>query len=161
MPSRRASLSRAEGASVRVLRASPKTAQAYFDRLPPHHRVLAEAIRRITLSAAPRIQESLMWSRPWYGTGPGMANAVCYIAAQTHHVNFGFARGASLKDPDGLLEGTGKSMRHVKIRSQGDIRPRLFGWWVRQGVELTRRVKTDTSPRSKQRERAREPERRR
>jgi len=32
------------------------------------------------------------------------------------HVNVGFFRGASLNDPARLLEGTGKRMRHVKIR---------------------------------------------
>ncbi|WP_457333281.1 DUF1801 domain-containing protein [Rhizobacter sp. P5_C2] len=32
------------------------------------------------------------------------------------HVNVGFFQGASLPDPAGLLEGTGKNMRHVKLR---------------------------------------------
>jgi hypothetical protein len=32
------------------------------------------------------------------------------------HVNVGFFRGAELADPGGLLEGTGKFMRHVKLR---------------------------------------------
>lgn len=36
--------------------------------------------------------------------------------AYTAHVNVGFFRGAELADPDGLLEGTGKFMRHVKLR---------------------------------------------
>ena len=37
------------------------------------------------------------------------------------HVNVGFFRGAELADPAGLLEGTGKYMRHVKLRPGGDI----------------------------------------
>lgn len=40
-----------------------------------------------------------------------------YTNAFTHHVNVGFFRGAELEDPDKILEGTGKIMRHVKIRS--------------------------------------------
>jgi hypothetical protein len=32
------------------------------------------------------------------------------------HVNVGFFHGAALADPAGLLEGTGMSMRHVKIK---------------------------------------------
>ena len=39
-----------------------------------------------------------------------------YVNTFTHHVNVGFFRGADLPDPAGLLQGTGKSMRHVKIR---------------------------------------------
>ncbi|MDY0748016.1 DUF1801 domain-containing protein [Paucibacter sp. R3-3] len=39
-----------------------------------------------------------------------------YVNAFTAHVNVGFFRGASLSDPAGLLEGSGKAMRHVKLR---------------------------------------------
>ena len=39
-----------------------------------------------------------------------------YVNVFTAHVNVGFFQGAGLKDPDGLLEGTGKFMRHVKLR---------------------------------------------
>jgi hypothetical protein len=42
--------------------------------------------------------------------------AFAYVDAFTAHVNVGFFRGAELTDPAGLLEGTGKYMRHVKLR---------------------------------------------
>ena len=38
-----------------------------------------------------------------------------YVNAFRDHVNAGFFRGADLADPNGLLEGTGKFMRHVKL----------------------------------------------
>jgi hypothetical protein len=38
-----------------------------------------------------------------------------YVNAFTAHVNVGFFQGAALADPAGLLEGTGKVMRHVKL----------------------------------------------
>jgi hypothetical protein len=41
--------------------------------------------------------------------------AFCYVNAFTAHVNVGFFLGAHLADPDGLLEGTGRFMRHVKL----------------------------------------------
>ena len=44
--------------------------------------------------------------------------AFAYVNAFTHHVNVGFFRGAEIADPDGLLEGTGKFMRHVKLRPE-------------------------------------------
>ena len=47
--------------------------------------------------------------------------AFAYVNAFTAHVNVGFFRGAELTDPAGLLEGTGKYMRHVKIRPGGDV----------------------------------------
>jgi len=39
-----------------------------------------------------------------------------YVNAFKAHVNVGFFNGATLDDPAGLLEGTGKRMRHVKLR---------------------------------------------
>ncbi len=40
--------------------------------------------------------------------------AFAYVNAFTRHVNVGFFLGAELADPAGLLEGTGRFMRHVK-----------------------------------------------
>jgi len=39
-----------------------------------------------------------------------------YVNVFTSHVNVGFFQGASLSDPARLLQGNGKSMRHVKLR---------------------------------------------
>jgi hypothetical protein len=39
-----------------------------------------------------------------------------YVNVFTAHANVGFFRGAELADPHGLLEGTGKLMRHVKLK---------------------------------------------
>jgi hypothetical protein len=39
-----------------------------------------------------------------------------YVNVFTSHVNVGFFQGASLPDPARLLQGTGKFMRHVKLR---------------------------------------------
>jgi hypothetical protein len=53
-----------------------------------------------------------------YGVGPKkMSEHFCYIGAFKNHVNLGFNYGADLPDPEGLLEGTGKLFRHVKINS--------------------------------------------
>ena len=41
--------------------------------------------------------------------------AFAYVDAFKAHVNIGFFRGAEIADPAGLLEGTGKFMRHVKL----------------------------------------------
>ncbi len=47
--------------------------------------------------------------------------AFAYVNAFKAHVNVGFFRGAELADPVGLLEGTGKYMRHVKLRPNNNI----------------------------------------
>jgi hypothetical protein len=73
-------------------------------------------------------------SEPWFARmrrcGPdvrelmhdGLATACvgdvpfAYVGVFTRHVNVGFFHGASLSDPAGLLQGSGKHMRHVKLR---------------------------------------------
>jgi hypothetical protein len=47
--------------------------------------------------------------------------AFAYVDAFRAHVNVGFFRGADLLAPKGMLEGNGRSMRHVKIRPGGDL----------------------------------------
>ena len=47
--------------------------------------------------------------------------AFAYVNAFKAHVNVGFFRGAEIADPEGLLEGAGKFMRHVKLRPERDV----------------------------------------
>jgi hypothetical protein len=47
--------------------------------------------------------------------------AFAYVDAFEAHVDVGFFRGAELADPRGLLEGTGRFMRHVKLRPGEDL----------------------------------------
>jgi Domain of unknown function (DU1801) len=56
-----------------------------------------------------------------YGIGPKkMSEHYAYIAIHSKHVNLGFYRGAKLKDAGGLLEGSGKLLRHAKIRNTSE-----------------------------------------
>jgi len=52
--------------------------------------------------------------------------AFAYVNAFRAHVNVGFFRGAEIADPDRLLEGTGKYMRHVKLRPGRDVDERAL-----------------------------------
>lgn len=47
--------------------------------------------------------------------------AFAYVNVFTAHVNVGFFRGAEIADPERLLEGTGKFMRHVKLKPDHDV----------------------------------------
>jgi hypothetical protein len=62
-----------------------------------------------------------------WGIGPKkMTEHYAYLAVHPAHVNLGFYRGASLRDPAGLLDGTGRAMRHMKLRSPADTdRPEI------------------------------------
>ncbi len=85
---------------------------------------LALALRDVVLEEAPQVIEQLYRNHPsalWYGHGLKFGEMVVYIAMASAHVNLGFCRGALLPDPGGVLEGTGKTMRHIKLRSEADF----------------------------------------
>ena len=44
-----------------------------------------------------------------------------YVNSFKSHVNVGFFHGSALEDPAGLLEGSGKRMRHVKLKPGADL----------------------------------------
>jgi hypothetical protein len=92
---------------------SPREVNRYIAGLPAATRATAGALVRTVRQTVPQLSERLYMGVPaWFGPG-----RVCYIAAHRDHVNLGFFAGRRLPDPRGLLEGTGASLRHVKVRS--------------------------------------------
>jgi hypothetical protein len=99
---------------------------------------LALALREIVLDEAPAAVEQIYRNHPhalWYGHGPKMADMVLYVAMASAHVNLGFCRGVSLPDPDGVLEGTGRSMRHIKFRRSADLERPFLRPYIRASFE--------------------------
>ena len=70
-----------------------------------------------------------------YGKTQRMKDSICYIAVSTDHVNLGFHRGTDLSDPNRILEGTGKQMRHIKIRSISDLERPALRAYLREACE--------------------------
>jgi hypothetical protein len=52
-----------------------------------------------------------------YSTAYTAEKEICYLRPFSKHINFGFSQGTHLPDPSGLLEGTGKNFRHIKIKN--------------------------------------------
>lgn len=86
--------------------------------------LLAQSVREVIADVYPEVVE-VPWPKQQvigYGVGPKkMTEHFCYIGAFEKYVNLGFNYGAKLPDPEGLLEGTGKLFRHVKIANQGEL----------------------------------------
>lgn len=86
---------------------------------PPPVREIAVKARETILSVMPNATEKVYpgWKVIQYGTDAGMKNVFAAISPLRERVNLGLANGAELSDPEGLLEGTGKGIRHVKLTS--------------------------------------------
>lgn len=57
-----------------------------------------------------------------YSLSEKLGHGYCHIPIYSEHLNLGFNRGAILPDPDGLLQGTGKWIRHIPVRESTDYR---------------------------------------
>jgi hypothetical protein len=90
----------------------------------PQIQALAIKCRALIADVLPGATE-VPWAKQrtvGYGVGPKkMSEHFCYIAPQKTHVNIGFFYGALLDDKECLLEGSGKMLRHIKIRSSENL----------------------------------------
>ena len=90
--------------------------------LAPDIQELVTGIRALLLDVLPDAVEKAQYGKAiGYGVGPKMGDLVCVIAPQKAWVNLGVFGAVGLPDPEGLLEGTGKLHRHVKIRTAADL----------------------------------------
>jgi hypothetical protein len=90
----------------------------------PPVRELARQARNLIESVYPGVVE-VPWPRQrviGYGVGPKkMTEHFCYISVSRDHINIGFMYGAELPDPQHLLAGIGKLLRHVRITEAGQL----------------------------------------
>ena len=85
---------------------------------------ISRSARRLVLDVFPDAHETLDRGNRIvaYATGPrGRKDLWVGIAPHSSHVNLQLANGALIEDPAGLVEGTGKRVRHVKLRSVEDV----------------------------------------
>jgi hypothetical protein len=64
-----------------------------------------------------------------------MSEHFCYLGAYRDHVNLGFYYGAELPDPEGLMEGTGKKLRHIKVRDAEGVGQSSLRRYIQVAVE--------------------------
>ena len=102
---------------------------AWFANLPDAQREQLVELRRLVMALGEGIVEEFKWSRPCYSNNAG---PFCYLHSTKHHATLGFERGTSLADPELLLEGEGKNMRHVKLEPSAGINTEALMLLLRQ-----------------------------
>jgi hypothetical protein len=94
-------------------RASDPEVTSWFEREPSELLTEAHKWFQCMRLQGPDVLERLHDGHPTACVG---GIALGYVNAFTNHVNVGFFLGSTLSDPAGVLEGTGRFMRHVKVR---------------------------------------------
>jgi hypothetical protein len=83
-------------------------------------------IRELIHLSVPQTTEEFKWGRPVFRIQKDFA----YLKTAKNYVTLGFFNANRLHDPLSLLEGTGKEMRHVKLKSIDDINSPLISDWL-------------------------------
>ncbi len=118
-----------------------QTVEQFLSTYPPDVQALALKTRKLLKAIVPDVREQVYeaYKTIGYGSGTKMDAMFCYIAPMKDRINLGFYRGVVLPDADGLLEGAGKLLRHVKVRSMAELeKPALRQLIVDAVAELER-----------------------
>jgi hypothetical protein len=150
------------------MRAPPRELIRFLKRFDPAIRELALEARELVLRVLAPPNESILDVYVLamnYGFSERMKDQVVYIGVYTKHINLGFYWGAQMDDPEGVLEGSGKQLRHIKIRSQADLGTPIIGDYLRRAARddsvRSKTLKTKIYPSRRTPEPARHKEKRR
>ncbi len=108
---------------------------ALFAGLPAGYRATALALRDAIRAVAPDLRESIKWNNPFW---TGRADVFC-LQCYSDHVNLGVMQGAELARRFPRIEGTGRSMRHLKVASVAEARSPEVVRVLRAAVDHDRR----------------------
>lgn len=105
----------------------------FFAEQPSHLRIILEELRKLVEKAAPDATASLKWGMPCYSIGGEMMCALSALTGHKSHVNLVLSGPpGTFADPDGLLEGEGKTGRHLQLRTIDELpRDAVSGWLCR------------------------------
>ncbi len=109
--------------------------QAATRATDPKLQEIIRGLRELIQEVVPEVTETV---NPWGIPTFELNGPMCYFMVATKHITFGFPRGTSLTDPRGLLEGTGKNMRHVKLRKLEDLQREGLRELVEEAARLNR-----------------------
>lgn len=104
---------------------------------------LALELREMVLKEAPAAVEKLFRVYAlvfWYSLTGKMADAFCHIVVYPKGVNLMFVRGAELEDPDGVLVGEGKIIRHIKVRKPADLKNPYLRKFIRAALRHSKSI---------------------
>jgi len=101
-----------------------KKIEDFLKTYDPKVQDICMKLRKVALELLPEAEEILFegWKSIAYGTGKSRADKdlIIYIAPFKDSVNFNFYCGANLPDKKKLLTGTGKLLKHIKLKSMAD-----------------------------------------
>ena len=120
---------------------------ARVQRGNPSLKPLTDELRRLVMRVVTGSRETI---NPWGIPTFDFHGPICFLMVGKNHATFGFTRGTSLTDAGGLLEGTGKNMRHVKLKDMAQVRDPNLRQLILEAAALNHKTPLTLSMRVKQ-----------
>lgn len=97
----------------------PDPIDEFFVDYLPEVQAISRTLRAMVRAGIPQALELLHASQNHVGYSHAASprDTICYICPMRDYVRLGFMYGGHLADPEQVLEGTGKRLRHVKVRT--------------------------------------------
>lgn len=126
-------LERIGGMAARIVKRKKPKNSPYMKDGNPELKKVVRALRDFVKKTVPGTKETKnSWGIP---TFEAPAPFCLYMVAR-NHVTLGFHHGTSLKDPESLLEGTGKNIRHIKLNTVKDLQQKGLRNLVQEAARL-------------------------
>lgn len=110
-----------------------KPIDAFFAKHAPPLRATLEKLRSIVESTLPKATSSIKWGMPFYELDGKM---LCALGGHKAHVNLILSGGpGTFTDPDGLLEGDGKTGRRLVLKSPDEIPVAKVKQWLKESAQ--------------------------
>lgn len=100
---------------------------SYINKAPIEQKLLMQKVRKLIHDSVPDVIEEFKWSRPVFKSKKDFA----YFKTTKAYLTLGFFHFQKLKDEKNLLEGTGKDMRHIKLKTEKDLDEKLLKEWFK------------------------------
>lgn len=101
-------------------------------------RELALQARDVIAKAVPKAEQKVYagWRTIGFSLDGSMASQFCAVGPQKKYVNIYLMRGTELDDPKALLEGSGRKMRHIKIKDAGELKNAALKALIKDAAKL-------------------------
>jgi len=106
------------------------------DQPPESHQLLTD-IRATIIASGHNFTEGIKWGSPCYWLPEISRRTITWIQPHNDYIRLGFFNGATMPDPQNLLEGTGKKLRHIKVHQlTNPTDPQTLTNYIRASTDL-------------------------
>jgi len=105
-----------------------KKVSDYFNNATEEQIAVLNVLRKLIHDNVANVSEEIKWNMPVFNNGKDFA----YLRFAKKHITLGFYNIDKIQDPENLLEGERNTLKHIKINSKHEVKPKIIAEWLKQ-----------------------------